>query len=93
MACDFFFFLSHVILTKFHLPASVFISTALNVFVSVSMASSSKQKLSADQVIQLVYDYDNEMRQAVVVGMHSVRETMQRIGQGLVNKPLPFIMI
>ena len=57
------------------------------------MASSSKQELSSAQVIQLVYDYDNQLRQAVEVGMESVRETMRRIGPGLVSKNLPFIIV
>ena len=54
------------------------------------MASSSKQELSSAQVIQLVYDYDNQLRQAVEEGMDSVCETMRRIIPGLVSKDVPF---
>lgn len=57
------------------------------------MASYSKQELSSAQVIQLVYDYDNQLRQAVEVGMESVRETVRRIVPGLVSKDVPFIIV
>jgi hypothetical protein len=56
------------------------------------MASFSELERSTAQVIRLVSDYDNQFRQAVEVGMESVRETMRRIGPGLVSKALRIIM-
>lgn len=52
------------------------------------MASSSKLERPVSEIMEMLYDFDNRLREAAEVGFENVRETIQNMGPDLVSKPL-----
>lgn len=50
------------------------------------MASTSKPGLSTAQIIETLRGFDNEMRQAVEVGIDCVTERLARVGKEFVRR-------